>query len=237
MCIRDSRKGLWRLSLPRNCAYVNSHLVACAIVLGANSDCQPILTAKGVADYVCKYITKYGAGMSVTARIASLLDDIVSRLPEDKLTTVQSLISKAFIATAVPCSLCCLEAWHILWKLPRTVCSRFFVGLNMDGLTRVKGAKQVSKESPGEDAGTPPKVTQKTSIELYRDRLTLPCNDAKLKGELPRYTLLRFVRETDMRGKNGGLRKRPKPRVVNLKPYLQLDLTQPTAVQLSLIHI
>ena len=74
------RKGLWRLSLPRNCAYVNSHLVACAIVLGANSDCQPILTAKGVADYVCKYITKYGAGMSVTSRIASLLDDIIGRV-------------------------------------------------------------------------------------------------------------------------------------------------------------
>ena len=54
------RKGLWRLSLPRNCAYVNSHLAAMAIVLCANSDCQPILTAKGVADYVCKYITKYG---------------------------------------------------------------------------------------------------------------------------------------------------------------------------------
>ena len=53
------RKGLWRLYLPRNCAHVNGHLVAEAIVLGANKDAQPVTTAKGVADYACKYITKY----------------------------------------------------------------------------------------------------------------------------------------------------------------------------------
>ena len=90
-------------------------------MLGANSDCQPILTAKGVADYVCKYIMKYGAGMSVNARVASLLDDIISRVPEGRTMTVAPLLAKAFIATAVPDSLCCLEAWHILWGLPRTV--------------------------------------------------------------------------------------------------------------------
>ena len=58
---------------------MNSHLAAMAIVLCANSDCKAILTAKGVADYVCKYITKYGAGMSVTSRVTSLLDDIKDR--------------------------------------------------------------------------------------------------------------------------------------------------------------
>ena len=66
--------------------------------------------------------------------IASLLDDIVSRVPEGRTMTVASLLAKAFIATAVPDSLCCLEAWHILWGLPRTMCSRYFKGLNMDGI-------------------------------------------------------------------------------------------------------
>ena len=89
------RKGLWRLHLPRNCAHVNSHLVALAIVLGANTDCQPILTAKGVADYMCKYITKYGAGQSVTSRIAFLLDDIVSHVPESSMMTIASLLTTA----------------------------------------------------------------------------------------------------------------------------------------------
>ena len=116
---------------------------------------------------MCKYITKYGAGMSVTARIASLLDDIVSRVPDGKTMTVSSLISKAFIATAVPASLCCLEAWHILWKLPRTVCSRFFVGLNMDGLTGVKAPKDVPKE-----AGGRPKI-QKKSTTRWKPAFTV----------------------------------------------------------------
>ena len=46
----ERRPGLWRLHLPRNCAHVNGHLVALAICLGANTDAQPVLTAKGVAD-------------------------------------------------------------------------------------------------------------------------------------------------------------------------------------------
>ena len=65
------RPGLWSLHLPRNCAQVNNHLAALAICLGANTDAQAVLTAKGVADYVAKYITKYGAGQSVHSRIAS----------------------------------------------------------------------------------------------------------------------------------------------------------------------
>ena len=88
--------------MARNCPYVNSHLVAVAIALGANSDCQAILTAKGVADYVCKYITKYDAGASINARVSSLLDDIISRVPEGRSMSVASPMCKAFIATAVP---------------------------------------------------------------------------------------------------------------------------------------
>ena len=229
------RKGLWRLSLPRNCAHVNSHLAAVAIVLCANSDCQPVLTAKGVADYVCKYITKYGAGMSVTSRVASLLDDIISRVPEGKTMTVASLLAKAFIATAVPDCLCCLEAWHILWGLPRTVASRFFKGLNMDGLTGVKEPKKVPKEGTkqAEEQGT--KLSKRTVIQLYADRADLPCEDEELKAALPGYCLLRFSAELDFDQKKGfkktGAGGRFRPRVMNLKPYLQLDVSAPTAAK------
>ena len=68
-------------------------------------------------------ISKYGAGQSVNARIGSLLDDIITKLPEDKKATVASIMAKAFIATAVPDSLCSLEAWHVLLDLSRVVCS------------------------------------------------------------------------------------------------------------------
>ena len=225
----ERRKGLWRLHLPRNCAHVNSHLAALAIALGANTDCQPILTAKGVADYVCKYITKYGAGQSVSSRIASLLDEIVSRVPEGRTMTIASLLAKAFIATAVPDSLCCLEAWHILWGLPRTVSSRFFKGLNMDGLTGVKQPKDVKKEGEqgdGQEQKDKPTMIKKPIAQLYATRTELPCKDPKLRAALPEYNLLRFAAELDMRGH---LTRRPKARVMNLKPYLQLDVTKATA--------
>ena len=152
-----------------------------------------------------KYITKYGAGQSVSSRIASLLDNIVSRVPDGKTMTVASLLAKAFIATAVPDSLCCLEAWHILWELPRTVSSRFFKGLNMDGLTGVKEPKEAKKEKEKkakddeEDQG-PIKMTKATMIELYRDRLELPCKSAQLQVKLPHYTLHRFSAEVYFHG-------------------------------------
>ena len=96
------RKGLWRLSMARNCAHINSHLVGAAIALGANTDAQPVLTAAGVADYVTKYITKYGTGQSVMARVSSLLDDVIGKLSEGKGTTECRIHSHCGSTNLVP---------------------------------------------------------------------------------------------------------------------------------------
>ena len=208
---------------------MNSHLVAFAIALGANTDCQPVLTAKGVADYVAKYITKYGAGMSVTNRIASLLDDIIARTTAET-TTVASVLSKAFIATAVPDSLCCLEAWHILWGLPRTVSSRFFKGLNMDGLVGVKNPKEVKSAGKAQSDQGEESMRRATPVDLYCKRLEMPCKSEALRAALPHYNLLRFTSELD--SYDGGLVKRSnRCRVMKMKPYLQLDMKRPTAAK------
>ena len=124
----ERRRNLWRLCLPRNSPYINGHIPVLAIYLGANMDAQAVVTTKGAADYVAKYISKYGAGQSVNARIGSLLDDIITKLPEGKKTTVSSILAKAFVATSVPDSLCALEAWHVLLDLGRVICTRGFIG-------------------------------------------------------------------------------------------------------------
>ena len=62
--------------------------------LCANVDAQVVTTWKGACDYVCKYITKYGAGQSVNARVASLIDDIITRIPENKTKTVASIMAR-----------------------------------------------------------------------------------------------------------------------------------------------
>ena len=91
------RPGLFRFHLARNCAVVNGVHVLLAIALGANFDGNPALTAKGAADYVAKYISKYGASRSVAARIGSILDDIITKLPENQTMTVTQLMAKAFM--------------------------------------------------------------------------------------------------------------------------------------------
>ena len=55
------------------------------------------------------------------------------------------------------------------------------------------------------------------------------CEDAELRAALPEMTLVRFAAELDFSTK--GLYRRPKRRVMNLKPYLQLDVTAPTAAK------
>ena len=146
--------------------------------------------AKGC--HVAKYITKYGAGQSVHARIASLLDDIICRQPDDRTMTVASLLSKAFIATAVPDTLSALEAWHILWQLSRSVRSRYFKGLNMDGVTSLKMPAEVPKEEEGlgEERADwwKKRLNKATAVELYKDREAIPCKDPALQAALPGYS-------------------------------------------------
>ena len=77
----ERRKGLWRLHMPRNGPHLNGYIPLLMLALCANMDAQTVMTAKGAADNVAKYISKYGASQSVAARIGSILDDIVSKLP------------------------------------------------------------------------------------------------------------------------------------------------------------
>jgi hypothetical protein len=181
----ERRKDLWRLFLPRNSPYLNGYMALVILYLCANMDAQVVVTAKGAADYVAKYISKYGAGQSVNARIASLIDDIITRLPEEKKSTIASVMSKAFIATAVPDTLCGLEAWHLLLGLNRTVCSRGFIALQGDGEKAhrsviipkkpVQPDAVVASDAAGDEDAGPAEVLEttlvrKTPAERYCER-------------------------------------------------------------------
>ena len=133
-------------------------------------DAQVVATLKGAADYVATYISKYGAGQSVNARIGSLLDDIITRLPEDKKSTVASVMAKAFIATAVPDSLCSLEVWHVRLDLSRVVCSRQFVSLQADA-TRTMRQLCVPNLSQKRLDPLSVSVVKKLPVERYCERL------------------------------------------------------------------
>ena len=68
----ERRKDLWRLHMPRNGPHINGYIPMLMLALCANMDAQTVMTAKGAADYVAKYISKYGPGQSVAAKIGSV---------------------------------------------------------------------------------------------------------------------------------------------------------------------
>ena len=81
---------------------------------------------------------------------------------------------------------------------------RFFKGLNMDGLTGIKEPKKVkvAKEDDNVTEGEeqPQVIGRRTVIQLYADRMTLPCQNEQLIAALPQMNLLRFSSEVDMQG-------------------------------------
>ena len=225
--------------MPRNSPYLNGYMPLVILWLCANMDAQVVVTAKGAADYVAKYISEYGAGQSVNARIASLIDDIITRIPEEKKTTIASVMSKAFIATAVPDTLCGLEAWHLLLGLNRTVCSRGFTALQGDGEKALRSVA-IPKEAVGQPAVVPSdaaggdgesadadvlekSLVRKTPVERYCERF-----QGKQLGKgvtvewLEGISLATYQAEIDERGDT--LSRRGKPKVVKVKPYLKLDM-------------
>lgn len=81
--------------------------------------------------------------------------------------TIASLLSKAFVATAVPDTLCAGEAWHILWELRRTVQSRQCMPLNLDA-----SAALIDPADAVDDKGELRKSMKRVPlIERYRDRM------------------------------------------------------------------
>ena len=100
-------------------------------------------------NYLTKYMGKLGGGHSAQSRISGLIDDIVCRMADRDTMTVASLLSKLFIHSAVPEDICSLEAWHLLFDLPRTISSRYVSSLNVKedqqtfkNLTQVEQAKE-----------------------------------------------------------------------------------------------
>ena len=74
----------------------------------------------------------------------------------------------------------------------------------MDGLTGIKEPKKVkvAKEDDNVTEGEeqPQVIGRRTVIQLYADRMTLPCQNEQLIAALPQMNLLRFSSEVDMQG-------------------------------------
>ena len=218
-CILEDprRKALYRLYTRRNCHHMNTHDPLKAMGLVANVDDQVVLTVQAAVIYLTKYLGKLGGGHTASGRIGGLIDEIISKMQDTETMSVASLLSKLFIHAAVPEDICSLEAWHVLFDLPRVLSSRYIVTVN------AKDEKATALKSLNEiQAGTQETIVSRpTKLEIYLERTTAK-RSAELTNEmLQQMSYVQFVSQVDRRGQNMSLRK--KANIVKEKPFLQFD--------------
>ncbi len=211
------RKALFRLYTRRNCHHLNTHDPLKAMGLVANVDDQVVLTVQAAVNYLTKYMGKLGGGHSAQSRISGLIDDIVCRMGDRDTMTVSSLLSKLFIHSAVPEDICSLEAWHLLFDLPRTLSSRYVSSLN------VKEDQQAFKTlTQVEQAKEEESVVQKNKVSIYVDRFNMKTEGRISEQTLEQMSLFQFYSRVERR--RNSLHIRAKPNIVKEKPYLRLDM-------------
>ena len=228
-CILEDprRKALFRLYTRRNCHHMNTHDPLKPMGLVANVDDQVVLTVQAAVNYLTKYLGKLGGGHTASGRIGGLIDDIISKMQDTETMSVASLLSKLFIHAAVPEDICSLEAWHVLFDLPRVLSSRYIVTVN------AKDEKATASKSFNEiEAGTQETIVSKpTKLDIYLDRTTAK-RSAELTYELlQQMSYVQFVSQVDRRGQNLSLRK--KANIVKEKPFLQLDARRRDAADVA----
>ena len=171
---------------------------------------------QAAVNYLPKYMGKLGGGHTAQGRISALIDDIVCRMGDRDTMTVASLLSKLFIHSAVPEEVCSLEAWHILFDLPRVLSSRHVTSLNVkEDNSSLKDLNSIEKASVEEN------VVKKTPVTLYLSRLEMRRDPEISEASLIHMSLFQFMSSMDRRGKL--LRTRAKNAIVKEKPYLHLD--------------
>ena len=211
------RKALFRLYTRRNCHHVNTHDPLKAMGLVANVDDQVVLTVQAAVNYLTKYMGKLDGGHSAQSRISGLIDDIVCRMGDRDTMTVASLLSKLFIHSAVPEDICSLEAWHLLFDLPRAISSRYVSSLNVkEDQQTFKNLTQVEQAKEEEN------VLQKNKVSIYVDRFNMKTEGRISEQTLEQMSLFQFFSRVERR--KNSLHVRAKPNIVKEKPYLRLDM-------------
>ena len=218
------KKELFRLYTRRNCHVMNSHDPLVAIGLGANTDEQVILTLHAMIKYLTKYLSKLGPASTVEGRVGSFIDEIVSKMKDNETMTVASLLSKLFIHAAVPDVISSLESWHVIWMLPRTLCTRTFSPHSAKDSRSLVSAEEAKSKSLEDN------VTRKSKKELYLDREILPPR-GMAADQMRALSWSKYVARIDLRGASQFLR--PRSRIVKEKPFLNLDARRSDAATMA----
>jgi hypothetical protein len=127
-------------------------------------DFQAVTTKFGVVEYMTKYMTKSGQGSLLTVMEKSFSKCIEKAAEEDK--GVRSAAAKFFNLAATQDVKCQLETMHLIYQLPRYLCSRGFTRMSTKGdLKTLPSSDQITEDML--DSGV---LTLRTTMQIYIQR-------------------------------------------------------------------
>ena len=153
------RKELYRLWLARNCNYINNYVPLLMLLVQNNMDCQACTSKAGVIEYMTKYMTKTGAGSLMDIMETSFARCMEKAEAEGKGS--KSAIAKFFNAVAASDVKCQGETFHIMFDMPRVLCSREFTRMTLQPVMKeLKKPDEVQGES----------VLAASTVDKYQQR-------------------------------------------------------------------
>ena len=155
------RKELYRLWLARNCMFINNYVPLLMLLLQNNMDCQACTSKAGVIEYMTKYMTKTGSGSLLNIMETSFAKCMEKALSEDK--GPKAAISKFLNVVAASDVKCQGETFHMVFDMPRVLCSRDFTRLSLQPLLkRLRAPEEIHEENAS--------VLAPTALDRYSQR-------------------------------------------------------------------
>ena len=160
------RRDLYRLWMARNCHFLNNFVPLVTLALLSNMDFQATLSKDAVIEYMTKYMTKSGQGALIKVMEHSFAL-CIEKARENKQGTGSAMLRWFNLQTITEVK-SQLECMHLLFAMPRFLCSREFRHLYLKSETRQAKTKEKLREEG--DAGT--SIVEKSQAEHYVTRHT-----------------------------------------------------------------
>ena len=158
------RRDLYRLWLARNCHFLNNFIPIVLLAMLSNMDFQATLTKDAVIEYMTKYLTKSGQGSLVKVMQQSF--SLCIEKAREQQQGAGSAILRWFNVQTITEVKSQLETMHLLFGVPRWLCSREFKDIWLRSeMRKVKSPEEIAQaESKGESVGS------KSEADAYGQR-------------------------------------------------------------------
>ena len=160
------RRDLYRLWMARNCHFLNNFVPLVMLALLANMDFQATLSKDAVIEYMTKYMTKSGQGALIKVMEHSFAL-CIEKARENKQGTGSAML-RWFNLQSITEVKSQLECMHLIFAVPRFLCSREFRHLFLK--SEIRQAKTKEKLRHEGDATT--SIVEKSQAEHYVTRHT-----------------------------------------------------------------